>query len=131
MKKTTGFSLVELIITIVIVAILASAGVPIYRGYMKRGIATEAKTLLGQVNSAQQIYYERHSQYYAGSDEQQKEAGCFVDAKKNKYFTSYSVSTTSANKFQAVTNNYKGQQLTIIASRDETPTMVEQGAAAE
>ena len=57
MKKSKGFTLVELIIVIVIVGILSIVAVPIYRGYTKKAIATEAKALLGSIATAEKVYY--------------------------------------------------------------------------
>ena len=56
MKKSKGFTLVELIIVIVIVGILSIVTVPIYRGYTKKAIATEAKALLGSIATAEKVY---------------------------------------------------------------------------
>jgi len=124
MKKHFGFTLTELMTTLAIVVILALLLVPIYRSYVKKGVATEGKALLGEINAAQQIYYSRHGQYYAGTVGQQLAASFGVDSRSNKYFTSYYVLTTGTNSFTAVTAT-DGQSLTLLGSQTALPTIVE------
>ena len=125
MNKKRGFSLTELVITLVMVAILAILGLPVYRGYVKKGIATEGKALLGEINAAQQIYYTRHGQYYAGSVGQTFGGAFGVDARRNKYFTSYQIADGGAT-FTAVTAAKDGtQSLTLVGSNTSAPKLIE------
>lgn len=124
MLKKSGFTLTELIIALIILAILALVAIPVYRGYVKKGIATEGKALLGEINAAQQIYYSRHGKYYAGTAGQQMGASFGVDARRNKYFTSYYV-TTSGDTFDAVTNSKEGHLLTLKGYATTTPQIID------
>ena len=45
----TGFTLVELLIVVIIVGVLASVAIPLYRGATKRAYLTEADTTLGVI----------------------------------------------------------------------------------
>ena len=122
MKNKLGFSLTELIITLIIVAILAIVAIPIYRGYVKKGIATEGKSLLGEINAAQQIYYTRHGQYFAGTSGTQISRALGVDARRNKYFTSWHVVTggTNGSQFTAYANSTDGHALRLSGAANQT-----------
>jgi len=114
MNKNKGFTLTEVVITMIIVGILALIAVPVYRSYVREGIATEGKALLGEINAAQQVYYSRNGQYYAGTAGQQTGASFGVDARRNKYFTSYDIERDGDN-FTAYTE-YEGKKITLKGS---------------
>ena len=127
MNNKYGFTITELIIALIIVAILALIAIPAYRGYVKRGIATEGKALLGEINAAQQIYYSRNGQYYAGTAGQQYGSSFGVDARRNKYFTSYEMlyKNDETGEFIYRTNTYKGHALTLKGSLTADPEIID------
>jgi len=91
-----GFTLIELMTVVIIVGILASAAVPIYRGQIRRAIASEGEALLGSVRTAELVYYSEHDTYLDVSDGGGDDDPLGIDARKNKYFTSYSVNGNTA-----------------------------------
>ena len=98
MKKLKGFTLIEMIITIVVIIILSSISVPMYKGYKKQAIAAEGYVLLGAIRDAQMAYYNRYrnflyySQSSAGSAVYtNNEEVLGIDARGNKYFTWFHV----------------------------------------
>ena len=127
MNNKYGFTMTELIIALIIVAILAIIAIPAYRGYVKKGIATEGKALLGEINAAQQIYYSRNGQYYAGTAGQQYGSSFGVDARRNKYFTSYELISKddTTGEFIYRTNEYKGHALTLKGSLTAEPEIID------
>ena len=44
--KQTGFTLLELMITVIVIAILASIALPSYQDYLRRGYRADAKAAL-------------------------------------------------------------------------------------
>ena len=69
MRRTNqkGFTLMELMVVIVIVAILAAVAVPLYLNYVKDATRTEAKGAIGAVITSQQAYFQKHPDLgYAG-----------------------------------------------------------------
>jgi type IV pilus assembly protein PilE len=128
MKKTKGFTLVELVIVIVIVGILSIVAVPIYRGYTRKAMASEGKSLLGSIQTSEKIYYAEFGGFYQAS------ATSFntvldIDARSNKYFSSYTV-TTAAGAFGATTTGFGGASgitLTLNANATGQPTTSEAG----
>jgi len=56
-KNQKGFTLVELMITIVIVGILAAVAVPIYTANIKKAKMSECDAALGTIRTALRVYY--------------------------------------------------------------------------
>ena len=89
-KLIHGFTLVELVITIVIVGILSLVAVPIYRNYVRKSMGTEASALLGAINNAEKIYLTEYGMFYTTNLKAFDEI-LDVDARSNKYFTSFRI----------------------------------------
>jgi type IV pilus assembly protein PilE len=56
-SRLRGFSLIELMVAVAIVAILLSIGVPSYRDYVRRGAAAEAVAAIGQGRVAAEQFF--------------------------------------------------------------------------
>ncbi|MBQ3833935.1 MAG: prepilin-type N-terminal cleavage/methylation domain-containing protein, partial [Elusimicrobia bacterium] len=63
-KNNKGFSLMEVILVVVIIAVLSAISGPIYKGYSTKAKQSEGYALLGVILSAQQSYYENYSKNY-------------------------------------------------------------------
>lgn len=128
MKKSKGFTLVELVIVIVIVGILSMISVPIYRGHVQRSVAAEGKALVVEVAAAQEIYKTRTQSWYS-TDEgnvQNVNTELGIDARKNSYFTSFYYKIDSEKEFYVISNGVgKAAGMEIILTwTDDAPTIV-------
>ncbi len=62
-KSKSGFTLVELMVVAVIVAILAAVAIPLMSGNKRRAMATEAEAALGTVRTALRAMYAETKAY--------------------------------------------------------------------
>jgi type IV pilus assembly protein PilE len=62
-RKSSGFTLVELIVAMVIAAILAAVAIPAYSNYVRKARRTEAKTALLDMASLEERYFSVNNQY--------------------------------------------------------------------
>ena len=63
MKSKKGITLIELLVTISIVAILAAVAIPVYTNYMQRARRADAKTALEQLRAAQEMFRAERGSY--------------------------------------------------------------------
>ena len=61
--KLSGFTLIELMITVAILAIVAAVAIPSYTSYVERGKRAEARTALLDIAARQERYYSNNRQY--------------------------------------------------------------------
>ena len=115
MKK--GFTLLELIVVIIIIGILATLGFTQYTKVIEKGRTAEAKAILGQIRTAQEVYKQENAAYTTtmanlAIDLTENATAACVDT--NHYFN-YSVATankaiatrcTSAGKTPNVATSY-------------------------
>jgi type IV pilus assembly protein PilE len=79
-RNSAGFTLIELIIACVIVAILAAIAIPQYRDYITRSRIQEATAGLAAKRSKLELYYDNSRDYSSAPD-------CANDAATSKSFT--------------------------------------------
>lgn len=66
--RATGFTLIEVMIVVAIVAILASVALPAYNDYVRRGAMQEAFTNLAQFRIRLEQYYQDNRRYAPAAD---------------------------------------------------------------
>lgn len=89
--KTTGFSLIELLVTITIIAILTVVAYPSYLSYVQKTRRAEAQSDLLELANRQEMYYlDRH--VYATDLDSELGMGADPFITENGY---YSISTSS------------------------------------
>lgn len=66
MKRASGFSLIELMITVAIVALLVSIGLPSYQRYVARAVRASGQQFLTDLAQRQEQYFLDVRQYATG-----------------------------------------------------------------
>ncbi len=74
-----GFTLIEVMITVAIVAILAAIALPSYNDYIKRGKIPEATNPLAAKRASLELYFDNNRAYAAAP-------ACADDSTTSKYF---------------------------------------------
>ena len=65
-RRERGFTIIELMITVVIIAILTGIAYPSYQDYVRRGALTDATTILADARVKMEKYYQDNSSYGPG-----------------------------------------------------------------
>ncbi|MGF1670726.1 MAG: type IV pilin protein [Balneolaceae bacterium] len=128
LKREEGFSLPELLIVLVIIGILVMIAIPIYQNITTRAKTTEARLMLGQVETLQKAYYmefDRYSDDLAAISFQQNKlvteggkARYIIEIEKadDKGFTATATSVVDFNK-NGIYNVWEVDQEGIIKQR--------------
>lgn len=66
--KAKGFTLVEIMIVVAILAILATVATPIYRNYVRAGDVSECGNEIAAIRLAQEQFRFENNTYFAGGD---------------------------------------------------------------
>ncbi len=67
-KNNRGFSLLELMVVIVIIAVLSAIAIPIYGSSVKKARRAEADASLGTIRTQLRIYYAEYAEYPDGTE---------------------------------------------------------------
>ena len=98
MRRTKGFTLVELMIAVAIVGILAAVAIPSYQNYVLKANRAEAKSMLMDAASRQEQYYMDNRTYTLDMDKlgYTVDAGGKVDTGTGKYLMDATVADASS-----------------------------------
>ena len=77
-----GFTMLELMVVVIIVAVLAAVAVPLYTGYIKKARVSEAEGRIDQILTAARSYYQENGSWPAAGA-----AGFFGDTSASPNFT--------------------------------------------
>jgi len=108
LKNEKGFTLVEMVVVMALVAILAAIAIPLYADYSARGRAKEANSIMGQLLTAADVFRAENGSY----------AG-FGSATTN---SDWPALISRANYFGYVTSGEGAAAITITASVNATGT---------
>ncbi len=67
-KKDEGFTLIELLVVIIIIGILSAIALPAFLNQANKAKQSEAKTVVGSMNRAQQAYFTEKGYFAAKAD---------------------------------------------------------------
>ena len=85
-KTQAGFTMIEIMVVVVIVAILAAIAVPIYIEYVRSARASEAKSVIGSIAGASDMYYQTNGEWPSSVDDLEIEGELEVkQSTKNKW----------------------------------------------
>jgi len=94
-----GFTLIELMVVIIIVGVLASISVPIYKQYVNKSRAAEGQALCGAVASAEKVYFAEHNAFLAVAGGGGVADPLNVVATQNTYFAAYDATLAPVGGF--------------------------------
>ncbi len=74
-----GFTLIEIMIVVVIVAILAAVAIPTYLEYVQSAYASEAKSVISNIENAAKMYYQTYGEWPGDVEELERSGQLQVD----------------------------------------------------
>lgn len=99
-KTRTGFTLIEMLITIAIVAILASIAVPAYQDYVRRGQIQDGTSTLSALRVRMEQFYQDNRTYVGA----QCGGNCGVACPNTRFFTYNCVTANNGQTFLLTAN---------------------------
>ena len=108
-KRSKGFTLVELIITVAIVVILSMVSGPIYKDYITKSKKTEVYSLVGRIRDAQIDYYNEYETFLGNA----YQSYFRINTKQYKYIDTFQIAAGDPDA-----DALKYQFTSIITSKD-------------
>jgi type IV pilus assembly protein PilE len=111
MRHNSGFTLIEAMITVLIVAILASIAVPSYNEYVQRARITEATSNLADMrNKMEQYYQDNRSWTPGGGITQPCNPGTVAPRPTSQHFT-FTCDNLGPNTYRVVATGNVGTNM--------------------
>ena len=132
MQRNRGFTLIELMIVVAVIAILSAIAIPAYTQYVARSKLTEAFSGLSGMAVAAQQYYQDNRTYLAGNGTGNATT-CPVAAPANTQYYSFTCSGITATTFlftATPANGFVGPSYSIDQDGNKATTNVPAGWSA-
>ncbi|MEO6097604.1 MAG: prepilin-type N-terminal cleavage/methylation domain-containing protein [Fibrobacteria bacterium] len=114
--RESGFTLVEVLAVLIIVAILAGIGTPIYLSYVKGARAADAQTTIGAIVTAEKIHFQKFGKYTGLEELREKKVVTLDEATETKWHFEVEASGEHFTKVTAISKEAMpggaGQELT-------------------
>ncbi|MFN4227958.1 MAG: type IV pilin protein, partial [Candidatus Ratteibacteria bacterium] len=107
--------------------ILAAVAVPLYRGQVKRAMASEGAALLGSVRTAERIYFAEHNKYLEVTNGGGANDPLGIDTTGNKYFKTYTVTVGAGGTTFTATTTGTGDATGITVTIDQDGNLTYSG----
>jgi type IV pilus assembly protein PilE len=108
-RASAGFTLIEVMVTVAIVAILAAVAIPNYSDYLRRGNVQEAVQNLSSYRAQMEQFYQDHRNYGSGT-------ACGITVPGTVKNFAYSCSLTNSSQgYTATATGQTGTNVTGLA----------------
>jgi prepilin-type N-terminal cleavage/methylation domain-containing protein len=108
-RKQNGFTMIEIMVVVVIVAILAAIAIPTYVEYVKGAYASEAKSVIGNIDNASKMYFQTYGEWPGDVEELERSGQLEVDrSTKLKWTFALSLSDDGGQITAESTEEMKG-----------------------
>lgn len=124
--QNVGFTLIEILVAIIIIGILSAIALPSFLNQTTKASQTEARTNVGVMNRAQQVYY-FDNQLFAddtGTPAVEKLGIGIEPSTFNYTYTAVIIADGIANKATAKKNNIKGYAGGVFTSAEHTQALL-------
>ena len=98
-NKKSGFTLVELMVVAIIVAILAAVAIPLMTGNKNKAMATEGQAGCSTIATQLRIYKAENGTYATANSDPYQLQGLVAGDLTGKYFTTYVISAQGLNTY--------------------------------
>ena len=120
-SKMKGFTIIEVVMAMLLVAVLSLISVPIYQKYIRGSTIVEGKALVMTIASSERIYNAENGAYLAVAVTN-VEPLLDIDSRMNSYFKDFRVALGGGVDFTVITTGEAGSEAAgIIITLRYTP----------